>query len=184
MKRTSPWLTALTLAAGLTFSLVAAAKFSKTGDAKATFKAKGPVGLSIDGHSEKVDVSEDGGKVTIKVDLTALTTDLSARDEHLQNALETSNASNKYATFVVDRSALKVPADGASTDDNAKGKLTLHGTTKDVSVHYVAKNSGGTISVTGDSKLDMTEYGVKPPSFAGATVKNDVTFGITFSVKD
>lgn len=170
------------LLALLTFSLVAAAKLSRTGDASTSFKAAGPAGLSIEGKTAEMTVADDGTTVTITVPLGNLTTGIELRDKHTKNALEV----DKYptTTLSVARSALKLPAAGADSSGDATGKMTLHGQTKDVTFHYAASLSGDTISVSGSTRINLDDFGIKAPSYLGVTVKPDVDVATKFQAKD
>jgi polyisoprenoid-binding protein YceI len=127
-------------------------------------------------------VADDGTTVTITVPLGNLTTGIDLRDKHTKNALEV----DKYptTTLAVARSALKFPAAGAESSGDAPGKMTLHGTTKDVTFHYAAKLAGDTISVTGSTRININDYGIKAPSYLGVSVKPDVDINTTFQAKD
>jgi polyisoprenoid-binding protein YceI len=167
------------LLAAVTFSLVAAAKLSRTGDSSAGFHAAGPAGMSIDGQTSEMTVGDDGTAVTITVPLGNLTTGLSLRDKHTKDYLEV----DKYpiATLVVARAALKLPGGG---EGDAPGKLMVHGTTKDVTFHYVANKSGDTLDIKGTTTINMNDYGVKTPSYLGVSVKPDVGVFANFQAKD
>ena len=79
------------------------------------------------------------------------------------------------ATFTA--SAGSVPAtDGSGkVDVSAAGKLTIHGVTKDVTVTAQAQLTGGKIEIAGNLSIDMTDYGVSPPSVPFTTVDSQVT---------
>ncbi len=170
------------LLALISFSLVAAAKLNRTGDASTSFKAAGPAGLSIEGKTAEMSIADDGTTVTVTVPLGNLTTGIELRDKHTKNALEV----DKYPTVVltVARGALKFPAAGAESSGDAPGKMTLHGTTKDVTFHYSARLDGDTYNVTGTTRVNLNDYGVKAPSYLGVTVKPDVDVATAFRAKD
>jgi polyisoprenoid-binding protein YceI len=182
MNRFRSFLGASALLTVATFSLVAAAKLSKTGSSNTSFKATGPAGLSIDGKTAEMTVADDGTTVTITVPLGNISTGIDLRDNHTKKALET----DKYptTTLKVARSALKFPAAGADSSGSAKGQLTLHGQTKDVTFNYTAKNAGGTIAVTGNAQINTDDYGITRPSYLGVTVKPEVTLNTSFSATD
>jgi polyisoprenoid-binding protein YceI len=168
----------------LTFSLVAAAKLSTTGTPSTSFKAAGPAGLSIEGKTADMTIADDGTTVTITVPLANIKTGVDLRDDHTKKALET----DKYpaTTLTVARSALKFPVAGAGapSSGDAPAKLTLHGQTKDVTVHYTATLAGDTISITGSTRVNVDDFGVKRPSYLGVTVKPDVDITTVFQAKD
>jgi polyisoprenoid-binding protein YceI len=157
----------------ITFSLVAAAKLTKTGGAQAGFKAVGPGGLNIDGKTSDLEVADDGTTVTVTVKLTGIDTGMELRNKHTKEDLE----ADKFptATLKVARSALKIGGSG-----DAKGQLTIHGTTKDVSFHY--EHSGE--NVKGSTRINVKDFGVKPRSYLGISIKDDVDVYANFSAKD
>ena len=69
-------------------------------------------------------------------------------------------------------------------EGDTQGSLTVHGTTKDVSFHYVATKSGDQLDVKGTTTINVGDYGVKPRSYAGISIKNDVDVYANFSAKD
>lgn len=176
------WFASAALFAALSFSLGAAAKLASSGSSTAGFRASGPGGINIDGKSTDVRVADDGSTVTITVGLGALDTGIGLRDKHTKEALE----ADQFATaeLKVARSELKFPAAGAESSGDAKGKLKIHGQTKDVTVHYTAGAAGGTLNVKGAAKINMTDFGIKPPSYLGVGVKPDVEINVSFQAKD
>jgi len=170
------------LLAMVTFSLVAAAKLNKTGSSSTSFKAAGPAGLSIEGTTADMTVADDGTTVTITIPLANIDTGIGLRNEHTKKALEV--GTYPTTTLTVARSALKFPAAGAESSGDAKGSLTLHGQTKDISFHYVAKLNGNTYEVKGTSKINVDDFGVKRPSYLGVTVKPDVDLTTAFQAQD
>lgn len=161
------------LLALVSFSLVAAAKYTKTGGGTAGFKAVGPGGLNIDGKTSEVDVADDGTTVTVTVKLTGLDTGMSLRDKHTKEDLEADKF--QTATLKVARSAVKLGGSG-----DAKGQMTIHGQTKDVTFHY--ETSGDTVK--GTTRINVGDFGVKPRSYLGISIKNDVDVFASFPVKD
>jgi polyisoprenoid-binding protein YceI len=166
------------LLATVSFSLIAAAKLSKTGGAEGGFHAKGPAGLAIDGRTSEVEIADDGTTVTITVRLAYIDTGMSLRNDHMKEDLEVT----KYPTAAirVARSGLKI---GGGNGD-AKGSLTIHGVTKDVTFHYDATKAGDTLSVKGSTSINVNDYGVKPRTYAGITIKPDVAVYANFQAKD
>ena len=179
----SRWLASGALFAALSFSLVAAAKLSSTGSSSAGFAAKGPGGINIDGKTSDVRVTDDGTTVTITVGLAALDTGMGLRDKHAKEALETDQFPT--AEIKVARGDLKFPAAGAESSGDAKGKLKIHGQTKDVTFHYTAGLAGDTLSVKGSAKqVNMNDFGIKTPSYLGVGVKPEVDITVNFQAKD
>ena len=63
------------------------------------------------------------------------------------------------------------------------GSATIHGQSKDVTFHYVAKNSG-VIDVTGTTRINVNDFGVKPRSYLGVGIKPDIDINVHFQAKD
>jgi len=178
----SRWLASGALFAALSFSLVAAARLSTTGSPAASFSATATGGVTIEGKTSDLKVADDGKSVTVTVGLSALDTGMGLRDKHTKKALEV----DKFPTaeLTIARSELKFPAAGAESSADAKGKLKIHGVTKDVTFHYTAKLDGDTLAIKGSSKIDMTEYDIKTPSYLGVGVNPGVQLNVSFQAKD
>jgi polyisoprenoid-binding protein YceI len=157
------------------------AALSSPSDAHVTFQASGPAGMTIEGSTTDLKVSEDNGNVVVDVPLSNLATGIALRDHHMkENYLEVP----KYpsTTLVIARSALKFPAKDDRAAGDVPGSLTLHGQTHPVTVHYDAKGSPAGFAVQGKFRLNMNDYGISVPSYLGVTVKPDVDVSATFNV--
>ena len=181
-RRCARWIDFAALVTALSVSLGAAAKLASSGSSSAGFRASGPDCINIDGKSTDVRVTDDGSTVTITVGLGALDTGMGLRDKHTKEALEVDQFA--AAELKVARSELKFPAAGAESSGDAKGKLKIHGQTKDVTVHYTAGAAGVALNVKGSARINMTDYGIKPPSYLGVGVKPDVEINVSFQAKD
>ncbi|CAN5751799.1 hypothetical protein BH09MYX1_BH09MYX1_08280 [soil metagenome] len=169
----------------LSVATFADAKLTKTNDEPSvSFHAVGSVpGLKIDGTTNELNVSDDGTNVKISVPLAKLDTKVALRNDHMRNKyLEVGTFPN--AELTVARSALKLPAVGASTSGDATGTMKIHGKEKQVTFHYAAGNSGGKISVKGSVHLNINDYGIVIPSYAGVTMKPDIDIEVAFVATD
>jgi polyisoprenoid-binding protein YceI len=63
-----------------------------------------------------------------------------------------------------------VPKDGVIKRYSATGKLTLHGTTKVVTIPITARRTGNVIGVQGITTITFADYGIDDPSGGPATV--------------
>jgi polyisoprenoid-binding protein YceI len=99
--------------------------------------------------------------------------DVTQRDSFVSRQMNLGQFPN--ATFTATSGS--VPATGGSgpVDISAAGKLTIHGVTKDVTASGKAQLSGGKIEIAGNLSIDMTDYGVSPPSVPFTTVDSQVT---------
>jgi polyisoprenoid-binding protein YceI len=168
--------------AALAVAPLAHAKLGNASGASANFHASGPAGLAIDGKTSDVTVADDGANVMVTVKLAAIDTGVGLRNDHTKKALETDKFPD--AMLTVPRAALKFPADGASSEGDAKGSLKIHGTPKDVTFHYKASKKGAAITVEGSTRVNVDEFGIKRPSYLGVTVKQDVDLKVTFTAQD
>jgi polyisoprenoid-binding protein YceI len=66
-----------------------------------------------------------------------------------------------------------LPAGGVIKDYTARGRLTLHGTTRAVTFTLTAERQGGQIEVSGDIPVLFSDYGIANPSFAGFVTTQD-----------
>lgn len=67
------------------------------------------------------------------------------------------------------------PVTSQSVDLSIPGKPTTHGVTKDVTATAKAQETGGKLEIAGTVPIDMTDYGVTPPSVPFTTVDPQVT---------
>jgi polyisoprenoid-binding protein YceI len=115
--------------------------------------------------------------VQITVDMTALASDDSHRDEQLvRQAIETNSfpTSTFKTTAPIDLGAL--PAEGVVINANATGELTLHGVTKSVTIPLQATRRGGIIAVAGSIPILFSDYNIqKPNSFSILSVDDHGT---------
>ncbi len=112
--------------------------------------------------------------IKIDVDLTKLESDQSRRDGVLQGrGLEIS----KFPTASFSAAEVALPADaakGGPINVTAKGKLTLHGVTKDIEFPLQAQLANGALEVVGtDIAVLMGDYGIDPPSVGGFVTVDD-----------
>ena len=117
---------------------------------------------------------------TVTVNLTGLHTHQPLRDQHVQDALDTV----KYpdAVFKVTGQSANsetVRADGIATVE-LQGQMTVHGETHTAIWDLqVGMSSSGALDVKGTREVQMTSFGVKPPSIAGfVNVDDAILLGV------
>jgi polyisoprenoid-binding protein YceI len=103
--------------------------------------------------------------IKMKVLLANLKSDQARRDGAIKDrGLET----NKFPETTFESTGeIAVPADGKDTSGKVKGKLTLHGVTKDVEIPIQAGLRNGKIEVVGALEITMADYKIDPPSIGG-----------------
>ncbi len=79
------------------------------------------------------------------------------------------------ATFTASSVSVPGPVAGQQVDVSVNGKLTIHGVSKDVTVKGKAQTTGSKLEIAGSLAMDMTEFGVSPPSVPFVTVDAQVT---------
>jgi polyisoprenoid-binding protein YceI len=121
---------------------------------------------------------------SFSVDVSTLTSDRAMRDQRIHTmGLE----SDRYptATFNV-TSPIALPSSGTNGQAfrvQAVGDLTIHGTTRSVTIPMDARLNGTRIEVAGAITFPFSEFGMTPPSIGGfVTVQNNATmeFDIVF----
>jgi polyisoprenoid-binding protein YceI len=172
-------LSALALSAVMSAAVLADAKLGQASGATVNFHGKA-IGLNLTGTTNELKVSEDGGNVKFAVPLATLKTGIALRDTHMRDKyLEV----GKYpeAVLVVPRSGLSIPdADGKQTAGKVSGSMTIHGQTKPVTINYKAKRVGANAyDISGDTEINIKDYGIDAPSYGGLVVKPDIKVELT-----
>jgi polyisoprenoid-binding protein YceI len=112
-------------------------------------------------------VTIDGTRITsadIAVDLTAIVSDESRRENAIGEALNTSQ--NPTATFVL-REPIdfgEVPTEGVTVAATATGDLTINGVTRTVEIPLEARVAGESILVVGSTNVIFADYEIETPS--------------------
>jgi polyisoprenoid-binding protein YceI len=121
----------------------------------------------------KVTVVGDKAAGEFKIDLAQFKTGMEKRDEHMKNTLEV----EKYPSAII-RFKDVVLKDGAAKG-TIPAELELHGQTKPVALEAEFKDG----KATGKFQIKLSEFGIKPPSFAGITIKDEVDVNIDSVIK-
>jgi polyisoprenoid-binding protein YceI len=66
-----------------------------------------------------------------------------------------------------------VPSAGGVVTVTAHGKLTLHGTTKDVTMQIKGTLANGRIEIAGNLPVTFSDYGIQTPSIGGFVTVQD-----------
>ncbi|MFP5318975.1 MAG: YceI family protein [Acidimicrobiia bacterium] len=121
------------------------------------------------GRSRTVEgtLTVDGTTVTaasVTVDLTAITTNDSRRNDAVQRALATSQFPRATFTLTQPVSVGSVPAEGQRIDVKATGDLTIKGVTKRVTVDLSAQLEGDVLVAVGSTPVTFADFGVRAPT--------------------
>lgn len=108
------------------------------------------------------------------VDMTTVASDESRRDGQFRGRIM-DVATYPTSTFALTRpiELASVPADGVEVDVRATGRLTLRGTTRDITVDLTAQRSGGTLRILGTIPIVFDEWGIPNPSGGPAATEDE-----------
>ena len=99
--------------------------------------------------------------------------DVTQRDFFVSRSMDLQQFPN--ATFSAASASVPGPVTSQVVDVSIPGRLTIHGVTKDVTATAKAQVASGRIEIAGTIAIDMTDYGVSPPSVPFTTVDSQVT---------
>jgi polyisoprenoid-binding protein YceI len=121
-------------------------------------------------------------EVRIEADLTQLTSDEGRRDNAIrQRGLE----SERYPTATLELAEpiqlASTPVQGQEVRGEGKGRLTVHGVTREVDLDLTGRWSGSTIQVVGQLPVKMTDYQIEPPRF-GPVVSIEDSLAVDFNL--
>jgi polyisoprenoid-binding protein YceI len=118
------------------------------------------------------------------VDLTQVTSDEERRDSQFQGRIM-ETASYPTATFELAEPITleSLPADGSAVTASASGELTLHGTTRQVTVELTVQRSGDGVQASGSIPVTFADYGIASPSFGPVTTEDsgEIEFLLAFT---
>ncbi len=113
-------------------------------------------------------------EAAFEVDMTTLTTDDGRRDNAIRSqAIETSRFPKASFTLTEPIRLDRLPANGEKIRVDAKGDLTLHGTTKAVTFPLEAQRTGDTIAVVGSLTVPFADYSISQPRAAAVLSVDD-----------
>ena len=140
----------------------------KAGEVNAVVEASGPDAIP------QLLTGDKGVKdVRVTVPAERLDCGNGTMNEHMRKALKVTD--NKTIEFRLTDYDVSRGTDGIAGTIN--GKLVLGGVTRSITLKAEGKPEGGMLHITGAYDLDMTEYGLKPPTLmfgrirVGETVK-------------
>ncbi|MBL8916556.1 MAG: YceI family protein [Archangium sp.] len=140
------------------------------------FHAKVPAS-AIDGVTKKMTAIREGDRVRFIVPLEDIETGIGLRNSHMKKYLNAEQYPN--AELIVSASLLK-----AGVGQKGVGTFTVKGTPRDVDISYDAKKVPGGMAVQAKFAIDIKNHGIAVPTYAGITVKKDVTIETSFVVSD
>jgi polyisoprenoid-binding protein YceI len=113
---------------------------------------------------------------SLRVDMTTFSSDSRIRDGQFQGRIM-DTADFPTATFSLTKpiALAPLPADGVAKSYPATGKLTIHGTTRDVTFELDTKRTANSIAVNGSRPITFSDYNIDNPSGGPASVGDSGT---------
>jgi polyisoprenoid-binding protein YceI len=120
--------------------------------------------------------------VRIEADLTQLTSDETRRDNAIRDrGLE----SARYPTATLELAEpirlATAPVQGQEVRGQGRGRLTVHGVTREVDLDLKGRWTGETIQVVGQLPVKMSDYQIEPPRF-GPVVSIEDSLAVDFNL--
>jgi len=145
----------------------------KAGEVNAVVEANGPSAIPQL-------LTGDKGVKAVKVTVPAERLDCGngTMNEHMRKAIKLSE--NKTIEFRLADYDVTRGAEGIAGTIN--GTLLLGGVTKPITMKAEGKAEGGMLHVTGSYDLDMTEYGLKPPTLMFGRIKVGKTVKVNYDL--
>jgi polyisoprenoid-binding protein YceI len=145
----------------------------KAAEVNATIEASGPNAIAQLLGGEK-------GVKTVRVTVPAEQLDCGngTMNEHMRKAIKLSEHKSiefRLADYDVARNA-------ESVSGTMNGTLLLGGVTKPVTLKAEGEPQGGMLHITGSYDLDMTEYGLKPPTLMFGRIKVGKTVKVNYDL--
>lgn len=141
-------------------------------------------------HDWESDVEQVSGSATFKMESGRVSdiTDLNVvfRVKSIESGKSKMNSITYDAMKADDHPDIKFEiTDVTSIEGNrvqAKGKLSMAGRSKVISPSGVISINGNTITITGEEEIDMTAYGIEPPTAMFGAIKVGKTVVIEYEV--
>lgn len=145
----------------------------KAGEVNAAVEAVGPNAIAQLLSGEK-------GVKTVRVTVPADLLDCGngTMNEHMRKAIKLSE--HKSIEFRL--SDYEVAKSTESVSGTINGTLLLGGVTKPITLKAEGEAQGGMLHVTGSYELDMTEYGLKPPTLMFGRIKVGKTVKVNYDL--
>ena len=145
----------------------------KAGEVNATIEASGPNAIAQLLSGEK-------GVKTVRVTVPAEQLDCGngTMNEHMRKAIKLSE--HKSIEFRLEN--YDVARNAESVSGTINGTLLLGGVTRPVTLKAEGEAQGGMLHITGSYDLDMTEYGLKPPTLMFGRIKVGKTVKVNYDL--
>ena len=132
------------------------------------------VGRTSDVTGQMILQGTEVTSASFSVDLTTVQSDKSQRDGQFQGRImQTPTYPTATFTLASPIALGSIPADRTSVTVKASGKLTMHGTTRLVTVDLTAQRSGAEIRVSGQIPVTFADWNIPNPSFGPVTTEDN-----------
>ncbi len=140
--------------------------------------------MNAENFTGTASISEDNDLTIEQLGFSMKVEDLksehSSMDDNTYEALKSDKFPNiKYEML----KTLSTKKEGANYTIQTSGKLTIAGTTKDVNITVKAIKTGTAVQFSGQYTLNMTDYGVDPPTAVWGTIKTGNEIIVKFNVE-
>ncbi len=115
-------------------------------------------------------------KGSIEISMSDLYSDNKKRDEHMQEAVESS---------LFPKAVFEVKDVVAKSGDSytLKGTMTLHGVSKAMSFDGTIAEAGGKVRIQATSSMKLSDFGIKPIKMMFLTVRDQIDLNVDVSLK-
>ena len=161
---------------------------AKSGKISFTVGSNVPL-LKVNGSSSAVagggEGEVNGSTATIRnlrfeVDPTTLKTGMKLRDQHMYEKVFTAaDGSVPKIVLRADRVQAALNPQTSKWEGELRGQLTIRGVTRPVSFNASAERKGAGAVVTASGSVKTSDFGVKPISYSGATVEDEVAVTVS-----
>lgn len=141
--------------------------------------------MTVEKFNCNVDLILGNPSTTIEnVNFTGISEAISSHSSLMDNKSHDALKTSKYPEIRFSMSSpLKVESKGNTFSGTASGKLFIAGKYKIVSLPFTGKRtSDNTITITGSKQIDMTEFGIDPPTAMFGTLKTGKDVTVTFKL--
>lgn len=156
---------------------------AKSGKIEFTVGSNLPL-VKVSGSSSEVNgggeatVAEDSATIRnlrFEVDPATFKTGIKLRDQHLYEKVFTApDGSMPKIVLRAESFQAKLDPETSQWEGRLKAQLTMRGVTRPVSFHATAEKNGAGAIVTAEGTVKTSDFGVKPISYSGATVEDEV----------
>ncbi len=138
----------------------------------------------------KCDISAEIANPSITIDranFTGISTSVVSHNSIMDNKAQDALKADKYPEIKFKlMNQVKLPSKGNTFNGTATGELLIAGKSRTINLPFTGKLlADNSIEIIGSKQIDMTEFGIQPPTAMFGTLKtgNDVTISFTINLK-